>query len=316
MFLRFWPRRIVTAAERRGKPIRLVWFGSPLVASGRRVQPVPDCEMVRVLVLLEAILPLVLLVECCGYGGPPYVKLSRRDMMKRGILSLGLGAGAMAPAAAQALSPAQRAMEELRIKRQIDADAVLGGELADPTGRKSLSPTLALIGVLKVDLFLKAVGAILQDKQGGDLDLAQKILKLPELETKALKRSFNTYSDNIYFTLDSQRQNAYLGGGAVPSGKQTTQYLLRNEFLGHLQDLTAEVDYCVSEEGAADCDLADARRYLTLAQENMNEYLNLAQLEDIEGAAPAAQAAFKKTLASGLQSSAAAAAAAASSSTS
>ena len=47
--------------------------------------------------------------------------------------------------------------------------------------------------------------------------------------TTEFKRIFNAYADNIYYSSGSEEANAYLLGGATPSTRQTTQYLLRNE---------------------------------------------------------------------------------------
>jgi hypothetical protein len=117
---------------------------------------------------------------------------------------------------------------------------------------------------------------------------------------------FNQYSDNIYFALSSERANIYLDGGAVPSSKETTQYLLRNEALGHLDALTAELTYLIKQraeqpqeaDDTADLqraeqpqeadDTADLQRYLAQCIGSFDEYLALAPARDLESAIAAA----------------------------
>ena len=56
--------------------------------------------------------------------------------------------------------------------------------------------------------------------------LAQAALASPAFETKAIKKAFNAYSDNVYYEKgDSDRTNLYLLGGTPPSSKQTIQYM-------------------------------------------------------------------------------------------
>ena len=51
-------------------------------------------------------------------------------------------------------------------------------------------------------------------------------LASPAFETKAIKKAFNAYSDNVYYEKgDSDRANLYLLGGTPPSSKQTIQYM-------------------------------------------------------------------------------------------
>ena len=155
---------------------------------------------------------------------------------RRGI-GHSLGAAAVAAAApALALDPAfprvdegndkgsiltAKPLEWIRIKRQLDADESLQ-ELADPNLRDS--PGQRLSKVLRLEDAIRAMGPMLGTADGRSL--AAAALASPSFETKAIKKAFNAYSDNVYYEKgDSDRANLYLLGGTPPSSKQTIQYM-------------------------------------------------------------------------------------------
>jgi hypothetical protein len=112
-------------------------------------------------------------------------------------------------------------LEWIRIKRQLDADESLQ-ELADPNSRDS--PGQRLSKVLRLEDAIRAMGPQLATADGRAL--AQAALASPSFETKAIKKAFNAYSDNVYYEKgDSDRANLYLLGGTPPSSKQTIQYM-------------------------------------------------------------------------------------------
>ena len=112
-------------------------------------------------------------------------------------------------------------LEWIRIKRQLDADESLQ-ELADPNLRDS--PGQRLSKVLRLEDAIRAMGPMLATADGRAL--AQAALASPAFETKAIKKAFNAYSDNVYYEKgDSDRANLYLLGGTPPSSKQTIQYM-------------------------------------------------------------------------------------------
>ncbi len=114
-------------------------------------------------------------------------------------------------------------LEWIRIKRQLDADESLQ-ELADPNLRDS--PGQRLSKVLRLEDAIRAMGPMLGTADGRAL--AQAALASPAFETKAIKKAFNAYSDNVYYEKgDSDRANLYLLGGTPPSSKQTIQYMWR-----------------------------------------------------------------------------------------
>ena len=112
-------------------------------------------------------------------------------------------------------------LEWIRIKRQLDADESLQ-ELADPNLRDS--PGQRLSKVLRLEDAIRAMGPMLGTADGRSL--AAAALASPSFETKAIKKAFNAYSDNVYYEKgDSDRANLYLLGGTPPSSKQTIQYM-------------------------------------------------------------------------------------------
>ena len=112
-------------------------------------------------------------------------------------------------------------LEWIRIKRQLDADESLQ-ELADPNLRDS--PGQRLSKVLRLEDAIRAMGPMLATADGRSL--AAAALASPSFETKAIKKAFNAYSDNVYYEKgDSDRANLYLLGGTPPSSKQTIQYV-------------------------------------------------------------------------------------------
>jgi hypothetical protein len=190
---------------------------------------------------------------------PPPPSLSRRAMLRATIGSGGLLVAAGAPSSALAadstwaqsvgLLPKDREglqakwLEKVRILLQDEADAIQygGQEGLAPGGPPSTVPALLLIPVVQMQAVLRELQPSLSDFS--KWDQVMLVLERAPFETVALKRIFNAYADNIYYVSDSPEANAYLLGGATPSSKQTTQYLLRNEILKQLAELRDEIKY-------------------------------------------------------------------------
>ncbi|KAG5187863.1 hypothetical protein JKP88DRAFT_178439, partial [Tribonema minus] len=165
------------------------------------------------------------------------------------------------------------------------------GELADPTGRKTLSPVLALVPIVRLRMGLDLVESWLKLNTTEGWQRALEVLSSSAYSAKEIKRQFNRYSDNIYIEVGSARANAYLDGGAMPTSKETTQYLLRNEVLAHVDELTAELAYLLRDGGGVGGgDTADLYTYLSAAKKSFDDYLQLAPPLDLDGAAEVARA--------------------------
>ena len=77
-----------------------------------------------------------------------------------------------------------------------------------------------------------------KSKEDTTIPTIKSILLQEKYSTVNLKKMFNRYSDNIYYT-DPNRANIYLAGGALPDSMQTQRYLLRNDvitFMGNVRE--------------------------------------------------------------------------------
>ena len=84
------------------------------------------------------------------------------------------------------------------------------------------SPATRLAAVVRLDDTLRGVGPLLKTADGRKV--AKAALDAPSFQTKAFKRAFNAYSDNVFYEKnDPDRANLYLLGGTPPSSKQTIQ---------------------------------------------------------------------------------------------
>lgn len=182
-----------------------------------------------------------------------------------------------APASANWLS--SEVVEKVRIMEQEAADSKYD-ELApidDGTGGgKRLLPIIRI--ERQIDSLFDAAQS---PAKWGEI---ASVLSTSTYATKDLKKAFNFYSDNIYYSDDS-RANVYLLGGATPESAQTEQYLLRNEIITAVQNALLEANYLVKEsakpEGEADTDPGDLVDYLRTAKNSLREYLARADTRDI-----------------------------------
>jgi hypothetical protein len=94
------------------------------------------------------------------------------------------------------------------------------------------------------------------------------------------KKTFNAFSDNIYYS-DPDRANLYLGGGATPKTEQSIAYLLRNEILTNLEALQAELEYLLKNN---EVDTEDLYKYSSQANTAMKDYLSNVSPDEIKRA--------------------------------
>ncbi len=106
------------------------------------------------------------------------------------------------------------------------------------------------------------------------------------------KKAFNAFADNIYYS-DPDRANLYLGGGAIPKSTQTIAYLLRNDVLTNLEDMSAELQYLLREleknkhvavGGDSGLVLEDLYGFVKGAKQGMSKYLELVPPNELEAA--------------------------------
>lgn len=222
-------------------------------------------------------------------------RASRRAVLAMPALAPAAAHAAFGASAAGILNPdpgpskdlqQARFLESLRaLEQDIDnLSSRYGGELA-PGGPRKGVPALLLVPILQLRQRLGALG---EDLRGATVDEARwrrvgATLAVSPFATLDLKRTFNAYSDNIYYSSGSAEANAYLLGGSTPSTSQTTQYLLRNEFLKHIAECREEIEYqlgLVPEKREAEV----AQEYLGKALRDLDEYLSLAPREEVAAA--------------------------------
>ena len=138
--------------------------------------------------------------------------------------------------------------ELFRIFQQNSADVIrYKGELVDPLSPNSKPGSETARGNLVALLNNLASITTISDPQ----ELSKVIMDLPIKvdEVPKLKKVFNAYADNIFFTPESQRGNKYLSGGAEPTSEQSVLYLLRNNIIDGLLALEAECRYVLTTQG-------------------------------------------------------------------
>jgi hypothetical protein len=177
------------------------------------------------------------------------------------------------------------AVLKLRIWEQAEADNLkYGGELeagdAGNKGKISAYPRL-LFPILKMDQELAEVKVLVRDEnRSTSWQKALAILQNEKYDKIAFKKTFNAYSDNIYYG-DADRANLYLGGGATPKNEQSLAYLLRNDMLTNIENLRAELEYLLKdgEDG-----IDDLYSYTDIVTGAMKKYLAFVPPNELEEA--------------------------------
>lgn len=181
-------------------------------------------------------------------------------------------------------------LEQIRIWDQDQADNIkYNGELergnAGNRGQTGAYPRL-LVPILQMARDLESIQRHVQDPTG--YDTAMRLLEQPQFTQKSeFKKTFNAFADNIYYA-DPDRANVYLGGGATPKVEQSLAYLLRNEILTTIEDLTAELRYVqrTTEDGggAGVVDTTEVKALALAATRAMERYLALVPPNELQQA--------------------------------
>jgi hypothetical protein len=173
---------------------------------------------------------------------------------------------------------------KIRIWNQAEADDLkYGGELeagdAGNKGKVSAYPRM-LVPILKMDQELAEVKVLVHDEnRSTSWQKAVTILQNEKYVKINFKKTFNAYSDNIYYG-DPDRANVYLGGGAAPKSEQSLAYLLRNDLLTNIENLLAELEYLLKNEDGID----DLYSYADIVTGAMTKYLALVPPNELEEA--------------------------------
>lgn len=120
------------------------------------------------------------------------------------------------------------------------------------------------------------------DKKLSVLNDIKIILSSNKYNAKEFKKTFNRYSDNIFYQ-DPRRANIYLGGGAIPDSSQTNKYLYRNVALTSIENLKDDIDILIKDkqwddQQAIDDTLDDIKE----ATDAFNNYFTLIDPNDIK----------------------------------
>ena len=140
-------------------------------------------------------------------------------------------------------------------------------------GKVGAYPTL-LMPILKIDQDLNEVKALVHDVDNNMPNMeswskALSILRKPQYDKIAFKKTFNKYGDNIYYS-DPDRANLYLAGGATPKTEQSLAYLLRNDVLTNVENLRAELEYLIK---SGEKETVDLYSYSDITTRAMKSYL-------------------------------------------
>lgn len=167
-------------------------------------------------------------------------------------------------------------LEAIRKIDQVDPD----------TEFQNVNKVILLVPIIDIEKDIQSVSQLIT-ADASNLLKANSLLTNKKFDTAPFKKTFNRYSDNIYYS-DPERANIYLGGGAVPNTQQTTQYLFRNSALTAIGDIKEDVklllddikkNVVIDEQAVADA-VDDCREAL----EALTSYLELADPADVKEA--------------------------------
>lgn len=113
------------------------------------------------------------------------------------------------------------------------------GELVDPLSDKPGSE----VARNKLLSLLDSLLALSTISNAASASTAISKLPFKITEVPKIKKIFNAYADNIFYSPESGRENKYLRGGATPTNNQSNLYLLRNAIIDSLLMFDAEVAY-------------------------------------------------------------------------
>jgi len=177
-------------------------------------------------------------------------------------------------------------LEKIRIVQQANDDiSKYGGELASGDGSElQISGGKLLAPIVKISDTLKSLDSLLMDGPKG-WEEAKAIVSAPPFTKIEFKKTFNAYSDNIYYS-NPDRANVYLLGGAEPSSLQSLAYLYRNEALTNVEFLREELTYLLKESSLpdGDNDTVDLMDYYKKSLKNIDLYFGIVPPSDLSAA--------------------------------
>lgn len=139
-----------------------------------------------------------------------------------------------------------------------------------------------LLPIVRIEKTIKKINSSLLEKDYQNLTNLSKILNQPPFTKQSFKKTFNSYSDDILL-IKSSNTNNFASTTNAPSTLQSIQYLYRNEALTNIEYLSMEINYLLEEMRKTDSnlDLEDALSYTSKSLEAIENYLKLANQEDV-----------------------------------
>lgn len=120
-----------------------------------------------------------------------------------------------------------KALEALRKAEQYDADDKV---------TMGTNTVLLLTPIVEMEGEVACVCDLFNSKEDAKLATIKSVVLQDKYTTPHIKKMFNRYSDNIYYT-DPAKANLYLAGGALPDSMQTQRYLLRNDIITFMDNV-------------------------------------------------------------------------------
>uniref|UniRef100_A0A7S4K946 Uncharacterized protein n=1 Tax=Odontella aurita TaxID=265563 RepID=A0A7S4K946_9STRA len=135
---------------------------------------------------------------------------------------------------------------------------------ATPAAQAATSDALVqlIVPIVEMSNEFDQVKSLIKDKN--QWPRALKILQANKYNKPEFKKTFNTFGDNM--------GNVGGDGGSAPKTEQSLAYLLRNDLLTNVENLTAELEYLVKNEDDTD----DLYLYADKVVGAMEKYLNIA----------------------------------------
>lgn len=110
-----------------------------------------------------------------------------------------------------------------------------------------------------------------------------KILIQTKFDKIPMKKVFNRYGDNIYYS-SPDRANIYLAGGALPGTVQTEQYMLRNDVMTNVENLREDIAGILKQGSGSwsEQEIEDMRDDFRETLQSLESYLDRTNPDDLK----------------------------------
>ena len=136
-----------------------------------------------------------------------------------------------------------------------------------------------------VDLYEDILSASKQvkDKSLQSFQNINFILTQTKFDKGQMKKTFNRYGDNIYYS-SPERANIYLAGGALPGTVQTEQYMLRNDVITNVENLREDIANIIKQPfgGWSDQEIEDMADDFRETLQSLESYLDRTNPDDLK----------------------------------